>query len=235
MIQIKNLSKSYGKLKVLDGIDLEISEGEFVVLFGPNGCGKTTLLNILAGLEDYKGSIVKNRELKCSFVFQNYYDSLFPWRNVYDNIMLTTSDHGKSEELIQQLNLGNFLYNFPYELSGGMQQKVAIARAFSVKPDLMLLDEPFSSLDHNTSNSLIVDFMNLWNNEKMTVLFVSHNIDEAILLADKLVILSRGPSKIKTKININLPRPRSIEMIYTKEFLKLKSNILELIKNEENF
>lgn len=229
MIEIKNLCKDYGNLRVLDHINFKITTGEFITIFGPNGCGKSTLLNIIAHLEEFKGEINCGKKLKYGAVFQNFSESLLPWKTVIGNVMLNSNQHKKALDILKKLNLTDSKDVYPYQLSGGMQQKVAIARAFVSNPDIILLDEPFSALDHNTSKSLIFELMNLWNENKVTTIFVSHDIDEAILLADKILVLSNKPTKIRAEIKVNLPRPRTHEDVENKEFLKIKKEILKLI------
>lgn len=229
MIEIKNLCKDYGNLRVLDSINFKINKGEFITIFGPNGCGKSTLLNLLTNLEEFKGEINCEKNLKYAAVFQNFSESLLPWKTVIGNVKLNSNQHKKALDMLKRLNLSDYKDVYPYQLSGGMQQKVAIARAFVSDPDIILLDEPFSALDHSTSKNLVFELMNLWNENKVTTIFVSHNIDEAILLADKILVLSNKPTKIKAKIKVNLPRPRKPEDIKNKEFLRIKKKILKLI------
>ncbi|MBI2148352.1 ABC transporter ATP-binding protein [Candidatus Woesearchaeota archaeon] len=229
MIEIKNLEKKYGNLVVLKDINLKINKNEFITIFGPNGCGKSTLLNIISGLETYNGLIKKDENLKFSFVFQNYSESLLPWKNVYDNINLNCVNNTKALDLLKTLGLVEYENFYPYQLSGGLQQKVAIARAFLNNPNIIFLDEPFSSLDYSTSRTLMLELMNLWERERKTVVFVSHDIDEAIMLADRVIILSNKPSKIKGEIRVNLPRPRNLKLLNDNKFLRIKNKVLKLI------
>ena len=220
MITIESLSVSFGKLKVLNNINLEIQEGDFIAVYGPNGCGKTTLLNCLAGIINYKGRILINnktpRNSKISMVFQAYSDSIFPWKNVLDNIVfplkinnISNSRRNIAKMFLEDTILKQYLYYYPYQLSGGMQQLVNITRAFIYNPDVILLDEPFSSLDINVKDQTKSELINLWKKMKFTIILVTHDLDEAISMANKIIILSNKPSNIikiydNNKLNPNI-------------------------------
>lgn len=250
-IEVNNISREFidqnkKSHNVLDNISFKIEDGEFVTIFGPNGCGKTTLLNTIAGIENpTSGNILisgKNPEFsKTGFVFQNYNESMLPWRTARGNIELALemqkiSNEKKkytSEHLLKKVGLLNHKNKFFYELSGGMKQLVAICRAFACNPDLLLMDEPFSSLDYSTTRRMELELLNIWKETKKTTLFVSHDIDEAILLADKIIVLSRRPAKIKKIVKIDLPRPRKLEMLSSKKFFEIRNKILRLFENEK--
>jgi len=242
-VAIDNASKSYtrkgnhghDKVQVLENLSFSVGNGEFVTLFGANGCGKTTLLKIIAGFDSVDNGRVRvdslaPGEVKTGFIFQNYADSLLPWKRVVDNIALPLSLKGfeqkaareKVEQLLGELNLELPLSAFPYQLSAGQQQMVAIARALAYESELLLLDEPFSSLDFQTRVSLQQEILRIWQNRGMTVLFVSHDIEEALFLADRLILLTNRPAKVKEIIRIELPRPRSQEVFESSEFSRLK-------------
>ncbi|MBT7090871.1 ABC transporter ATP-binding protein [Candidatus Woesearchaeota archaeon] len=253
MIEIENLSKEFSQpknknkiLKVLDNISLNIKNGEFIAFFGPNGCGKTTLLNILSGIDkSTSGTILINKkkpeESKAGFVFQNYNESMLPWRTIEGNISLALEVQGiegtKKQEIINHLlkKVGLFEHKdkFFYELSGGMKQLTAICRAFAYNPDLLLLDEPFSSLDYSTSRKMGLELLDIWKENKKTTLFISHDVDEAVFLADKVVVLSNRPAKIKGIVEVKLPRPRKLDVLSSKEFFETRNKILRLFEYEK--
>lgn len=244
MITLENVSKRYfqeaSQVSVLEDINLSIAEGEFVTIFGPNGCGKSTLLNIACGLENTdSGSVAINNKnpehSKTGFVFQNYNESLFPWRTALENIAFAFEIQGiqkkeglaKAEALLKQVGLLQHKDKYLYELSGGMKQLVAICRAIAYQPDTLLMDEPFSSLDYSTTRKMEMELLELWQERKLTTLFVSHDVDEAIILADRVVILSPRPAKIRKVVEIHLPRPRTLEMLTSNEFLELRNEVLQ--------
>ncbi|MEE9525134.1 MAG: ABC transporter ATP-binding protein [Candidatus Woesearchaeota archaeon] len=226
MICLNKIEKNYrGKnntVKALKDISLEIKEGEFVSFVGPSGCGKTTLLKIIAGLiSPTKGEISfdgcdgKNMGL----VFQNHV--LLPWRTVKQNIMLPAELLKKDigiNEITELVGLTEFSESYPFELSGGMKQRVAIARALVLHPEILLMDEPFGSLDELMRNKLNMDLLKIWRKVKTTILFVTHSVSEAVLLSDKVVILSPRPGIIEEILEIKLLRPRLIDIKETKEF-----------------
>ena len=252
-IEVENLSKEFPQpkneiktLKVLDNISFQIKDGEFVAFFGPNGCGKTTLLNILSGIDEQtSGKILVNqketKKNKVGFVFQNYNESMLPWRTVAGNIELALEIQGADEKKKKQIS--NHLLNkagliehkdrYFYELSGGMKQLTAICRAFACEPELLLMDEPFSSLDYSTSRKMELELLDIWKENKKTTIFVSHDIDEAIFLADKVIVLSPRPAKIKGIIEIKFPRPRNLDILASKEFFEHRNEILKLFEYEK--
>jgi NitT/TauT family transport system ATP-binding protein len=211
----------------LDGVDLSIAEGEFVAVVGPSGCGKSTLLAMVAGIESptrghirVDGKPMAGPDPRTSVVFQN--DYLLPWRNVYDNILLplefkrmNPKDHrAGAEALLNQVGLAGFGNKFPSELSGGMRQRVAICRAVIQEPGLLLMDEPFGALDALTREQMIMDLQNIWLRLGNTVMFITHGIDEAVFLADRVIVMTPRPGCVDMQVTVDLPRPRRWKEIH---------------------
>lgn len=227
IFKLQNISKVFvtgrdeARLSVLKDIDLSIGENEFVCIVGPSGCGKSTLLRIIAGLETASGGTVlyRNQPLlkptqAIGMVFQNY--SLMPWLNVEDNIALGLNfkkmEKGSKQEIVAHyleiIGLEKFRKAYPHELSGGMQQRVAIARSLANDPDVVLMDEPFGALDAYTRIQLQKELLRIWQKEKKTILFVTHSVDEAIYLADRILLMSRREGAIEHDIRVDMPRIR---------------------------
>ena len=208
-----------GEMKSLEEISLNINQNEFLCIIGPSGCGKTTLLRLIAGL-DFPSSgkiILDGEEIRSpsperGMIFQDF--SLFPWRTVLRNVEFGLEILGierkreVAEEYLNLVGLNRFKNRYPYELSGGMKQRVAIARALAVNPAILLMDEPFGSLDAQTRNMLQDEILRIWGKTKKTVVFVTHSVDEALYLADRVVVMSINPGRIKKIIDVNMERPR---------------------------
>lgn len=227
MITIAGVSKTFvshrGDLvHALHEVDLVVRDNEFVTLLGPSGCGKTTLLRCLAGLEasdagviDIDGDVVRGPGPDRAMVFQSF--ALLPWLSVLDNVAFglrlrgvgRAERHGRARELLHTVGLGAFESKLPHELSGGMQQRVGLARALAVAPRVLLMDEPFGALDEQTRRLLQEELLRLWEATRTTVVFVTHSIDEAILLGDRIVLMSARPGKIDQLVEVPLERPRS--------------------------
>jgi len=209
-------------IHVLDGISLEVRQGEFVVLVGPSGCGKSTVLNILGGFQPATsglvlvgGEPVRGPDPRRIFVFQE--NGVFPWLTVHDNVGFGVHDRdrGKREEIIRHyidmVGLTGFEKAYPRELSGGMRQRVELARALAANPETIWMDEPFGALDYLTRLKMRADLVRIWETEKKTIVFVTHDIDEAVQLADRVVVLTARPARIADVVPINLPRPRDLD------------------------
>ena len=243
--QIKNILGKKEKLTVLDDFDLDVNEGEFLSLLGPSGCGKSTFLNILAGLDDYnQGEILvdekplEKRSFNRGIVFQSY--ALLPWRTVIRNLELGLEirrvDRRERRKIahryLELMGLAAFENQYPHQLSGGMRQRVAIARVLAYHPDLLLMDEPFAALDAQTRETLQIELLRIWEVDKKTIIFVTHSIDEAILLSDRVAFMSSRPGHIKEIIPIDLPRPRTEEIRNSAEFARIRKNVWELLQRE---
>ena len=241
-VKIDHVEKIYdgrkGQMIALNGVDLDIMENEFICVVGPSGCGKSTLLNIIAGLlEPTSGAVyvdgkkVEGTGTERGVVFQQY--ALFPWLTVMKNVMFGLKLKGMKDEeakevamkYIKMVQLEDFVDSYPKELSGGMKQRVAIARAYAVQPEVLLMDEPFGALDAQTRTQLQSELIQTWQEEKKTCFFITHDVEEAIILATKVIVMSARPGRIKTIIDINLPYPRTQELKMSKEFLELKAKI----------
>ena len=249
-IEIKNINKSFhGRgsdhdIKVLDDVNLNIEDGEFVCLLGPSGCGKTTLLRLIAGLDQptsgediADGETVKKPSGDRAVIFQQY--SLFPWLTVLENVMFGLNlkkDRTKEENLkaaeryLESVGLIDFKDSYPHELSGGMKQRVAIIRSLLNHSPILLMDEPFSALDMQNRHMLQEQLIGVWKRFKNTIVFVTHDVDEAIYLADKIVIMDKNPGKIKEIFDVDMPRLRKRE---SKEFIEIQEEVLDKLNVED--
>jgi len=256
-ISIRGLSKVFSKEKrsvvAVDSFDLELVSGEFVCLLGPSGCGKTTVLRIVAGLESKtSGSVmvhvadrpgskgaplaeVRGAGSDRGMVFQEF--ALFPWRSVRKNIEfglevrnVPEAQRAKiSSDLVELVGLKGFEDSYPKELSGGMKQRVAIARALANDPEVLLMDEPFGSLDAQTRNLMQKELLRIWSAKRKTVLFVTHSVEEAVYLADRIVVMTARPGKVRETIPVPLPRPRDRTSM---EFIEIRSKVLAELEEE---
>jgi len=253
-IEINNLAKKYKQsnggngqdVSALEGIDLTIESGEFVTIFGPNGCGKTTLLLCVAGIEEPStGSILINdrlpHEALTGFVFQNYREALLPWRSCLDNIAFPLEISGidkresrnRAEQIVEELYLNIDLRSYPYQQSGGQQQLVAIARALVSDPDVLVMDEPLSALDLKARFKMRATIEKIWQRTEKTTLHVSHDVEEAVYLSDKIVVLSERPGKILRVIPNTLERPRD-RVAGSASYNEMRNQVLEIFQaNEE--
>lgn len=250
MLETKNLSQVFrhGNTErvVLNNIHLSIHKREFICVIGPSGCGKSTLSRVVAGLDDFhsgevrvEGQKIQGPSSERGMVFQGY--TLFPWKTVKENVMFGPLMKGvsptRAEEMAREwiniIGLEKYENQFPHELSGGMKQRVAIARALVNEPKILLMDEPFGALDPYTRQKMQNHLMDLWQNIDITIMFVTHDMDEAILLADRIVALKANPGEIKEIIEVNLPRPRSLDLIHSPEFKQLRERVDQLVHAQE--
>ena len=244
-LQISRLGKSFGELQALHDINLAIERGDFIAVVGPSGCGKTTFLRIVAGLEpassgevELDGRAVTGPGGDRGFVFQT--DNLLPWRTVFANAIIGREVAGRvgpaerrrTLELLKLVGLEGFENYHPRQLSGGMRQRVNLARALAIDPQVLLMDEPFSSLDAQTREIMQTELMRIWEAGRKTVLFVTHQIDEAVFLADRVLVFARRPGRLRESVAIELPRPRTLAIKRTADFVRYVDHIWRLIEDD---
>lgn len=248
-LEMEGISKTFEtdeqSVLALDDVSISLAENEFVTLVGTSGCGKSTLLSIAAGLQPASagevlvdGASVTGPGRDRGVVFQSY--TLFPWLNAQENIEfalrgepLSASERSEqSMEHLKLVGLEDFANKYPNQLSGGMQQRVAIARALSYRPEILLMDEPFGALDALTRQLMQELLTKIWEQHKLTVLFVTHDVEEAVYISDRVLVMTNRPGKIKKEVKVDLPRPRSYEMVGTPEFGALYAEVLESIREE---
>lgn len=243
ILEITNLKKRFvkdsKKILALENISFDVSRGEFLSIVGLSGCGKTTLLKIIADILKPSEGII-SRKGKSTLVFQDYNKSLFQWKTVKGNILFgLTRGNLRSKKnfnnYVSTMDLKGFENHYPYELSGGMQQRVAIARALAYNPDIILMDEPFGSLDKQTREYLEDELLKIWQKFRKTIVFVTHDIGEAIYLSDRIIVLSRRPAKVILDIKISLNRPRNqLKTRENKRFIEYRHEIYKLLQKNKN-
>lgn len=241
------VTKRYpGGTVAVEDFDLEIADGEFVSIVGPSGCGKSTMLKLILDLEPLtNGSITyravaRDESAMTGMVFQQ--PLLLPWRTVLDNVLVPSAlqgraqrrnDEDRARRLLAMLGLTDFADSHPYELSGGMQQRVGIARALLHDPRILLMDEPFGALDAMTRDQLTMDLLDIWERDRKTVVFITHSISEAVLLSDRVVVMTPRPGRVADVVDIDLPRPRTLDTINTPEFGQLAAHIRSVLDKTE--
>jgi NitT/TauT family transport system ATP-binding protein len=249
-IQGRNVNLTFrppnrGPVRALQDFDIDVNEGEFLSIVGPSGCGKSTFLNVLLGLLKLdsgdlrlRGKSIAGPGTDRAMVFQEF--GLLPWRTAQNNIELGLELKGIAGEerrrvaqrFIHMVGLAGFEGHYPHELSGGMKQRVGLARALATDPEVLLMDEPFAALDAQTRDLMQAELLRIWQAARKTVLFVTHQIDEAIYLSDRVMVMTRRPGRVKKIFNIDLPRPRDYELRVTREFNDLKLEIWHTLKDE---
>lgn len=249
-VQAKDVSltfrpKNRDPVAALSDFSLDVGKGEFVSIVGPSGCGKSTFLNILlglikpdTGLMQLNGTRITGPGQERAMVFQEF--GLLPWRTVQANVELGLELKGvassqreeRARELIKLVGLTGFQHHFPHELSGGMKQRVGLARALATEPEVLLMDEPFAALDAQTRDLMQAELLQIWERTKKTVLFVTHSIEEAAYLSDRVIVMTARPGRTKEIIRIHLPRPRDYEMRLSPEFNEIKAEIWSALKEE---
>ncbi|HEY6016802.1 MAG TPA: ABC transporter ATP-binding protein [Gaiellaceae bacterium] len=244
-IQIEGLVQQFGSLRVFQDIDLEIGQRECVAIVGPSGCGKTTMLRCIDGLVQPTAGIVRiNGEPVTkpphgvAVVFQHF--GLFPWKTVYENVAygLRLAGASKQEvaekvpEFIRMVGLTGFEKAYPYQLSGGMQQRTGLARALAVEPEVLLMDEPFASIDAQTREILQFELLRIWESRPTSMVFVTHSIEEAVLMGDRVVVLRGRPSSITEVIEVGLPRPRTRDVLASPRFAEVREHVWSKLMQE---
>ena len=245
VITIRGLSKSFNDTVIYDKFDLDLPQGEFISIFGPNGCGKSTLINMISGLMPvdagqvlFDGQTIQ--ETRLSYVFQNYRDALFPWLRAIDNIHYPLKLMGLSrrerdqrvEQLLADFGVKIDLTSYPYQLSGGQQQTVSILRALVTNPEVLFLDEPFSALDYEMTLFMREQLQRMFMKTRTTTLLVSHDLEEAVQLANHVLLLTRRPTRVADFVDIDLPWPRNTESVIAPRFVALKSHCLAVFQRQ---
>jgi ABC-type nitrate/sulfonate/bicarbonate transport system ATPase subunit len=248
ILELRAVTKSFGQVTALAGLEASVAKGEFVTVVGPSGCGKSTLFNIVAGLEEpdaggilrFEGNSCHAADLLGRVSFMPQRDLLLPWRNVVDNAILALDVEGvpraqaraKALKMLPEYGLAGFEQQYPYQLSGGMRQRVALMRSFLFERDLMLLDEPFGALDALTRAMMQRWLLDVWQKYRRTILFITHDVDEAIFLGDRVLVMTARPGSVKLEQVVDLPRPRRPEIVTAPEFIRLKRTLLDAIEEE---
>jgi len=248
VLQVRGVSRTFitprgEKIEALDNIDFEVKNREFLSIVGPSGCGKSTLIRIIAGLETVTsgqvlvdGSPVDGPGRERGMVFQAY--TLFPWLTVKQNVMfglrmkrgVSIETEAEAEQWVELVGLAEFANSYPHQLSGGMKQRVAIARALANKPRVLLMDEPFGALDAQTRAQMQRLLLHIWKNVEITIIFITHDLDEAVYLADRILVLKAKPGRVQEHLEVPVPRPRSPEQLLSPEFLAARNHLEHLIR-----
>ena len=244
-VTIRGLSKRFDKAVIYDKFDLDIQRGELITVFGPNGCGKSTLINMIAGLTPLDaGEILFDgmqlKDIKFGYVFQNYREALFPWLRAFDNIAYplkmmkvpAAERRARTEKLVEFLGVKLDLHKYPYQMSGGQQQLVSIMRSLVIEPEILFLDEPFSALDYEMTLFMREQLQRLFMQTKMTTVLVSHDLEEAVYLADRVLLLSRYPARVADFVRYDGAWPRTDQTLSEADFIRTKAHCLEVFQRE---
>jgi ABC-type nitrate/sulfonate/bicarbonate transport system ATPase subunit len=245
ILAVRGVERRFDKTLALQATDLDVAENDFITILGPSGCGKSTLLRIVAGLDHQtagevmlEGQRIDGPGADRGMVFQSY--TLFPWLTVRDNVCFGLVERGLpraqqleiAEAFLNKVGLRGFEHHYPKQLSGGMQQRVAIARALANGPRMLLMDEPFGALDHQTRELMQELLLGIWEQERKTVLFVTHDIDEAVFMGSRVVVMSARPGRIKLDRKVDIPHPRHYSVKTTPAFTELKAELTEQVRVE---
>ena len=230
ILKLQSVEKHFGDVRVLQDLSIEAAREEILCIIGPSGCGKSTILNIISGLIHPSGGKMMNHSRNTSYVFQE--DRLLPWKDAYENIRIVNkeSSHEYCMELIEKVGLKGFEGFYPHELSGGMRQRCSIARAFNYEADLLLMDEPFKSLDYNLRIGMIRYLLTLWSSTKKTIVFVTHEIDEALLLGDRILLLSNRPAKAEREFCLS--KPKRERGLTDRDLIETRSEIIGIMEKD---
>jgi len=241
MLSIHQVSKYFGEKNVLDAVSFDVADGEFVSLIGPSGSGKSTIFNLIGGLLlpdagdiHLDGNSITGKNGHISYMPQQA--SLFPWRTILENVLLGQELQGRKKEeaakaMLVKAGLGDVIHSYPHQLSGGMKQRASFIRALLSPQTLMCLDEPFSALDEFTRSDMQKWLLDIWEEEQPSILFITHSVDEALFLSDKIIVLSDRPASVKQTFQIPFSRPRDERILLTAEFLEWKKKVLNEVKN----
>ncbi|HIB55633.1 MAG TPA: ABC transporter ATP-binding protein [Alphaproteobacteria bacterium] len=244
-ITVRSLTKRFAGVPLYEDFDLDVPKHKVTCIFGPNGCGKSTLINMIAGLIPIDNGTIRFdgmdlKDITIGYVFQNYRDALLPWKSAINNITYALKVKGwnkdrcdaRVQELVEAFDIGFNLELYPYELSGGQQQLVSIMRALAPKPDVLLLDEPFSALDYEMTLFIRDKLQEVFDAHELTIVIVSHDLEEAVFLADEVLLLTKPPTCVADVIPYNAPRPRNFETLATADFIETRTRCLEIFQRE---
>ena len=244
-INVRNLNKSFKSYILYQGLNLDIVKGKITSIFGPNGCGKSTLINVIAGLTNFdRGEVnFEGRSLsdaRIGYVFQNYKEALFPWLTTIENIRYPLKFLGltkkqqkeRIDEIVDSFGVGIDLKRYPYQLSGGQQQLISILRALVTKPEVVFFDEPFSSLDYETTLFIRDKVQTIFEQYGITMVIVSHDLEETVYMADKIILLTKPPTKIAEKLDCNSSRPRNVHTLSDPDFVNVKARCLDTFQKQ---